>query len=151
MPLLAGPPALDPYTQQAFLDNTLRGGQPVVVVGSSGSQVFHTFTRKHGDMERDYNFFELAPTYWSQGNGNFRDVNQNRRSENYTYPGVGKSNIETFFNLIQLDGNNPLVIQSEKFCLSPQSLVQLQASWHLAETTKWQSKLSTPFSPGQLT
>lgn len=148
--LLAGPPVLDAYTQQAFLDNTLRGGQPVVVQGPSGARVFHTFTRKHGDMERDYNFFELAPSYWSQGNGNFRDVNQNRRSENFTYPGVGASNIETFFNLIQLDGNNPLVIQSEKFCLSAQSLQQLACQWHLAETEKWQTKLGTPFSPGQL-
>jgi len=148
--LLAGPPALDPYTRQAFLDNTLRGGQPVVVPSASGAQVFHTFTRKHGDMERDYNAFELAPSYWSQGNGNFRDVNQNRRSENFTYAGVGASNIETFFNLIQLDGNNPLVIQSEKFCLSQQALQQLASRWHLAQTTKWQAKLSTAFSPGAL-
>ncbi len=148
--LLAGPPALDPYTQQTFLDNTLRGGQPVVISGASGARVFHTFTRKHGDMERDYNFFELAPSYWSQGNGNFRDVNQNRRSENFTYANVGISNIETFFNLIQLDGNNPLVIQSEKFCLSAPSLQQLAGRWHLAQTDKWQAKLSTPFSPGQL-
>ncbi len=148
--LLAGPPALDPYTQQAFLDNTLRGGQPVVVPSASGARVFHSFTRKHGDMERDYNFFELAPSYWSQGNGNFRDVNQNRRSENFTYADVGTSNIETFFNLIQLDGNNPLVIQSEKFCLSEQSLQQLASRWHLAQTDKWQAKLGAPFSPGAL-
>lgn len=148
--LLAGPPALDPYSQQAFLDNTLRGGQPVVVPGPFGARVFHTFTRKHGDMERDYNFFELAPSYWSQGNGNFRDVNQNRRSENFTYADVGTSNIETFFNLIQLDGNNPLVIQSEKFCLSAQSIQQLASRWQLAQTDKWQAKLGTPFSPGQL-
>jgi hypothetical protein len=148
--VLAGPPALDPYTQQAFLDNTLRGGQPVVVPGASGARVFHTFTRKHGDMERDYNFFELAPSYWSQGNGNFRDVNQNRRSENFTYADVGTSNIGTFFDLIQLDGNNPLVIQSEKFCLSAQSIQQLASHWHLAQTDKWRVKLGTPFSPGQL-
>ena len=148
--LLAGPPALDPYTRQAFLDNTMRGGQPVVVAGESGTRVFHTFTRKHGDMERDYNFFEVAPSYWSQGNGNFRDVNQNRRSENFTYADVGISNIETFFNLIQLDGNNPLVIQSEKFCLSPMAIQKLATRWHLAETGKWQGKLGTPFSPGQL-
>lgn len=148
--LLAGPPMLRPYTQQAFLDNTLRGGQPVVVPGNTGARVFHTFTRKHGDMERDYNAFELAPTYWSQGNGNFRDVNQNRRSENFTYADVGASNIETFFNLIQLDGNNPLVIQSEKFCLSAQALQQLASQWHLAQTDKWQRKLTTSFGPGLL-
>lgn len=148
--LIAGPAQLDPYTRQAFLDNTLRGGQPVVIQGPRGPRVFHTFTRKHGDMERDYNLFELAPTYWSQGNGNFRDVNQNRRSENFTFPDVEASNIETFFNLIQLDGNNPLVIQAEKFRLGPQQLQQLLPDWPAGNTPAWQALLSQPFSPGQL-
>ena len=148
--LIAGPEQLDPYSRQAFLDNTLRGGQPVVIDGPLGARVFHTFTRKHGDMERDYNFFELAPSYWSQGNGNFRDVNQNRRCENFIFPGIDASNIETFFNLIQLDGNNPLVIQSEKFCLSTEHLHTLMQSWHAGNTPAWQALLSQPFSPGQL-
>ena len=148
--LIAGPEQLDPYTRQAFLDNTLRGGQPVVIDGPMGARVFHTFTRKHGDMERDYNFFELAPSYWSQGNGNFRDVNQNRRCENFIFPGIDASNIETFFNLIQVDGNNPLVIQSEKFCLPTERLQTLWQSWHAGNTPAWQALLSQPFSPGQL-
>ncbi|HEX5698808.1 MAG TPA: hypothetical protein VFX90_09180, partial [Rhodoferax sp.] len=148
--LIAGPKALDPYSRQAFLDNTLRGGQPVVIDGPLGARVFHTFTRKHGDMERDYNAFEVAPTYWSQGNGNFRDVNQNRRCENFIFPGIDASNIETFFNLIQLDGNNPLVIQSEKFCLSRERLATLMQSWPAGNTATWQAFLVVPFSPGQL-
>lgn len=148
--LIAGPKALDPYSRQAFLDNTLRGGQPVVIDGPLGARVFHTFTRKHGDMERDYNAFEVAPTYWSQGNGNFRDVNQNRRCENFIFPGIDASNIETFFNLIQLDGNNPLVIQSEKFCLSGERLNTLLQSWPAGNTPAWQAFLLEPFSPGQL-
>jgi hypothetical protein len=148
--LIAGPKALDPYSRQAFLDNTLRGGQPVVIDGPLGARVFHTFTRKHGDMERDYNAFEVAPSYWSQGNGNFRDVNQNRRCENFIFPGIDASNIETFFNLIQLDGNNPLVIQSEKFCLSRARLATLMQSWPAGNTAAWQAFLLEPFSPGQL-
>jgi hypothetical protein len=144
--LVAGPPLLAPYTRQAFLDNTLRGGQPVVIKGSKGPRVFHVFTRKHGDMERDYNFFDVAPTYFSQGNGNFRDVNQNRRSENYVFPDIDSANIETFFNLIQIDGNNPLVVQSEKFCIS----VQQEQSWAPVNTPEWHTFLSRPFSPGQL-
>ncbi len=148
--LLAGPKQLDAYTRQAFLDNTLRGGQPVRIEGPRGARVFHTFTRKHGDMERDYNFFELAPTYWSQGNGNFRDVNQNRRSENFTFAGVEASNIETFFELIQIDGNNPLVIQAEKFVVASQQLESLWALWHAGRTPAWQQRLVHPFSPGQL-
>ena len=148
--LIAGPPQLDPYTRQAFLDNTLRGGQPVVIEGPRGPRVFHTFTRKHGDMERDYNVFELAPTYWSQGNANFRDVNQNRRSENFIFPAVDASNIETFFNLIQLDGNNPLVIQAEKFCVPPDQLKGLWQDWPAGNIPAWQAFLTQPFSPGQL-
>jgi hypothetical protein len=108
-------PELDAYTRQTYLDNVLRGGQPVILSDGNASQMFHAFSRKHGDMERDYNFFELSPTYFSQGNGNFRDVNQNRRSEALLHTGLGAGNIETFFNLIQLDGFNPLVIQHEKF------------------------------------
>ncbi len=148
--LVAGPPQLDPYTRQAFLDNTLRGGQPVVIEGPRGPRVFHTFTRKHGDMERDYNFFELAPSYWSQGNGNFRDVNQNRRSENYVFPGVGTANIETFFELMQLDGNNPLVIRSEKFCIAADQRPALEQAFPAAGTPAWKGLLGEPFSPGQL-
>jgi hypothetical protein len=148
--LLAGPAQFDPYTRQAFLDNTLRGGQPVVIEGPRGPRVFHTFTRKHGDTERDYNFFELAPSYWSQGNGNFRDVSQNRRSENFTYPAIDAANIETFFNLVQADGNNPLVIQCEKFCLPPARIDLLLQDWHAGDTPAWRDMLAQPFSPGQL-
>jgi len=146
----AGPAQLSRYTQQAFLDNTLRGGQPVMVDGPRGPRVFHTFTRKHGDMERDYNFFEVAPTYWSQGNGNFRDVNQNRRSENFTYPAIDASNIETFFNLVQIDGNNPLVVRAEKFCLTEEHIRILMHDWHAGNTPRWQAFLAQPFSPGLL-
>ena len=106
---------LDAYSRQTYLDNVLRGGQPVVLSEGDASQLFHGYTRKHGDMERDYNFFELSPTYFSQGNGNYRDVNQNRRSETLLHPAVGAANIETFFDLLQMDGFNPLVIQYEKF------------------------------------
>jgi len=148
--LHAGPAELDPYTRQAFLDNTLRGGQPVVIGQSHQTKIFHTFTRKHGDMERDYNAFEVAPTYFSQGNGNFRDVNQNRRSENLLFAGVGAANIETFFNLIQLDGNNPLVIQNEKFFLPKGHLPELWRTWPEGQTPAWEAFLSKPFNPGQL-
>ncbi len=108
-------PMLDAYSTQSYLDNVLRGGQPVLFSDGAASQMVHVYSRKHGDMERDYNFFELAPSYFSQGNGNFRDVNQNRRSETFMHSGLGAGNVDTFFNLLQLDGYNPLVIQYEKF------------------------------------
>jgi len=148
--LVAAPGQLAPYTRQSFLDNTLRGGQPVVVAGPLGKRVFHVFTRKHGDMERDYNFFDVAPNYFSQGNGNFRDVNQNRRSENYIFPEIDTANIETFFNLIQIDGNNPLVVQSEKFCVPLQKVDSLLEDWSPKNCTDWEKFLSHPFTPGEL-
>lgn len=111
----SGSTLMDAYTQQTYLDNALRGGLPWAARDGEQVQVFHWGTRKHGDMERDYNFFEVAPSYFSQGNGNFRDVNQNRRCEGFLYPGSDTNNIETFFNLLQLDGFNPLIIQYEKF------------------------------------
>lgn len=102
-------PAFDAYCRQSFLDNCLRGGWPVKL----GSQVLHPFTRKHGDLERDYNYFYLAPEPFSQGNGNFRDVNQNRRCDVSYSPFVEKDNVRTFCSLIQLDGYNPLQINPE--------------------------------------
>ncbi len=144
--LVAGPPQLAPYTRQAFLDNTLRGGQPVVIEAAAGSCVFHMYTRKHGDMERDYNFFDVAPSFYSQGNSNFRDVNQNRRSENYLFKGIDTANIVTFFNLLQIDGNNPLIVHSEKFCVPPARRSALQNT----PAADWLTFLSRPFSPGEL-
>src|SRR5207245_11164167 len=109
--------ALDGYSRQTYLDNILRGGMPCLIPQRSGMEVFHFYSRKHGDMERDYNFFELAPTYFSQGNGNFRDVNQNRRCEVLLHAGMKSGNVETFYNMIQLDGFNPLVLQTDIFYL----------------------------------
>ena len=65
-------------------------------------------------MERDYNAFFLATEPFSQGNGNFGDVNQNRREDVWLNPKVKDFNIRMFANLIQADGYNPLVIQGSK-------------------------------------
>jgi hypothetical protein len=140
--LYTDPPRLDAYSRQTYLDNILRGGTPFLIPQKSGAEVFHFYSRKHGDMERDYNFFELAPTYFSQGNGNFRDVNQNRRSEVLLQSGMKAGNIETFFNLIQLDGYNPLVLQSETFYLEKNQITGFDA-----EISDF---LGTPFQPGML-
>lgn len=71
----------DAYCRQSYLDNFLRGGYPFVFDNGGDGFVVHLYSRKHGDLERDYNFFSLAPEYYSQGNGNFRDMNQNRRND----------------------------------------------------------------------
>ncbi len=141
---------LSAYTRQCYLDNTLRGGQPFVIKTGAGDHAFHFYSRKHGDMERDYNQFEVSASYFSQGNGNFRDVNQNRRSEVLTEPSMTAANVETFFNLIQLDGYNPLVIQFERFYIEKdhlsdiQNLLKSEAQDHLIP---W---VASPFKPGDL-
>ena len=74
-------PVFDLYAQQTYLDNVLRGGIPQPFnVGGKLKNVY-VFSRNHGDLERDYNRFQVAPTYFSEGEGNYRDVNQNRRSD----------------------------------------------------------------------
>ncbi|MGN1167128.1 MAG: hypothetical protein ACI4S2_11975 [Lachnospiraceae bacterium] len=105
--------AFDLYMGQTFMDNYLRGGYPVKV--GNGKHVLYVYSRKHGDLEREYNFFQVDSTNYSQGNSNFRDVNQNRRNDVYFFPFTGDSGIKTFFNLLQLDGYNPLVLNGSRF------------------------------------
>ena len=148
--LIAGPVELDAYSRQAGLDNTLRGGLPVVIEGPYGPRVLHIYTRKHGDMERDYNRFVVEPTPWSQGPANFRDVNQNRRCENYFHPGLDRANIQTFFNLLQLDGHNPLVVLPETFRLPQSRHAELAKVWPAGRACAWLDFLSVPFTAGAL-
>lgn len=104
-------PAFDQYCGQTFLDNVLRGGLPISVQTAQGPVAFNVYSRKHGDPERDYNFFTLTPTYFSQGNGNYRDVNQNRRNDVWFNQDVGDNAVVNFMNLLQADGYNPLIIK----------------------------------------
>lgn len=103
------------YCQQTFLDNVLRGGLPVSLKTEEGPVVFNVFSRKHGDLERDYNYFTLSPTHYSQGNGNFRDVNQNRRNDIWFNHDIGETAIHDFFSLQQADGYNPLIVKGLSF------------------------------------
>ena len=58
-----GDPTFDAYCEMTYLDNCLRGGFPVML----GNKVFYMYSRKHGDMERDYNYFTIAPEFFTQG------------------------------------------------------------------------------------
>lgn len=107
--------AFDAYAAQCYLDNLLRGGYPLILDNGKGGFVYHIYSRKHGDLERDYNFFVTEPEYYSQGNGNFRDVNQNRRNDVFFHPQAGIFNIKVFMDLIQLDGYNPLSVEGCTF------------------------------------
>lgn len=105
----------DQYVEQCYLDNFLRGGYPYVLNKDGNKSIIHLFSRKHGDPERDYNFFSIAAEYYSQGNGNFRDVSQNRRNDVFFNKDVGDFNVKTFFSLVQADGYNPLEVRPSLF------------------------------------
>ncbi|MDD5258883.1 MAG: cellobiose phosphorylase, partial [bacterium] len=103
------------YCRQTYLDNVLRGGMPINLPVGEGTIPFFVYARKHGDLERDYNNYLISPTYYSQGDGNFRDINQNKRSDIFFDPKTGDTNILTFYNLVQLDGYNPLLVKGTYF------------------------------------
>ena len=113
-------PLFDAHAQQCYLDNGLRGGFPQRVPGGAH---LYLFGRKHGDLERDYNDFLLQDAPFSEGNGDFRDVLQNRRVDLFFEPALGDKNIRYFFNLIQPDGYNPCSLRNSRFWVAtPQNL-----------------------------
>jgi len=119
-------PEFDLYARQTYLDNVLRGGLPVTFALKGAKKSVYVFSRKHGDLERDYNRFLVPATYFSEGEGNYRDVNQNRRSDVFFEPLLGEKNVVDFMNLIQLDGYNPLIFKGEKFII-PQEAFSARA------------------------
>ncbi len=145
-------PEFDYYCQQTLMDNSLRGGFPVNLGNNGKSVVFHLFSRKHGDLERDYNFFHLEPSFYSQGNGNYRDVNQNRRCDNFFNSKVKDYNIKVFTNLIQADGYNPLVVRGVKFQVNKEYFGEIAELVNEGEKVKQElvKLISEPFTPGEL-
>ncbi len=135
----------DGYCRQTFLDNLIRGGYPLVL---NGQHVYHVYSRKHGDIERDYNYFVLPAEYYSQGNGNYRDINQNRRNDVFFVPKAGEFNIRLFMSLIQADGYNPLVISGMTYTIRPDQVKSLLEFAHHKE--ELQSLLTGQFTPGEL-
>ncbi|MCD4780572.1 MAG: hypothetical protein K8S27_08510 [Candidatus Omnitrophica bacterium] len=128
------------YAGCTFLDNIMRGGLPVSLKTSEGKTVINVYSRKHGDLERDYNHFIVAPTFYSQGNGNYRDVNQNRRNDVWFNTDVKDSHLIDFMNLIQADGYNPLVIRGTTFTIKDKTqidgLLKKYITGDLPETLK---------------
>ncbi len=139
----------DKYIDQCHLDNLLRGGYPLVFKAGGRNHVYHVFSRKHGDLEREYNFFALEPALYSQGNGNFRDVSQNRRNDVLLKPEVKDFNVRHFMNLIQADGYNPLSVKGCTFTFDENSwnVIEAELDTYQAEIKKL---LSKRFTPGKL-
>lgn len=138
-------PVFDAYAKQTYLDNLLRGGVPTFFRHGEKSVPYYLYSRKHGDPEREYNYFSLGREYYAQGNGNFRDVNQNRRCDVLFAPEVGAENIHTFYELIQTDGYNPLVVTPSTYTLDEEAQKDF-----LKKLPGEEALLSGSFTPGQI-
>jgi len=140
------------YCGQTFLDNILRGGLPISLQTAQGPVSFNVYGRKHGDLERDYNFFMLEPTFFSQGNGNYRDVNQNRRNDAWFNRDVKDNSLVDFLNLIQADGYNPLIVKGTIFTIKDERALQkLFREFGVSQgADKLGSFLKKGFMPGDL-
>ncbi len=144
--------AFNAYAGQTFLDNVLRGGLPLSLKTSAGPAVFNVYSRKHGDLERDYNAFKLSPTFLSQGNGNYRDVNQNRRNDVWFNSDLKQSAVVNFFSLTQADGYNPLVVCGMSFVAEEGSMLDALIAAHVRSgaTAALKDFLKKGFMPGDL-
>lgn len=140
-------PDFDEYCRYTYMDNVLRGGFPVLL---PGDKVFYVYSRKHGDLERDYNYFRMLPEFYSQGNGNYRDICQNRRMDNFFTPIIQKENIKRFYGLIQIDGYNPLSVERVTFRLAEEKCETILDPLTQEQKEELQQSLSLPFTPGSL-
>lgn len=143
-------PVFDAYCRQTYLDNALRGGAPAFFEDGGRCVPFYLYSRKHGDPEREYNAFSLGGEYYAQGNGNFRDVNQNRRCDVLFAPRLGAENIHTFFDLIQTDGYNPLVLTASTYTLPDEALPDVLERIPEEHRAGAKELLVRPFTPGAL-
>lgn len=136
-------PVFDGYVAQNFLDNVMRGGLPYHIGDCRRTPPVYLYSRKHGDPEREYNYFSLGREYFSQGNANFRDICQNRRSDVLIDPDAGMFNIRLFFELLQPDGYNPLVLMPVSYQVrDPEKLIKKVGT---ADQDRAREILSGPF------
>ena len=137
----------DAYCKYTYMDNVLRGGYPMQL---GNNKIFYVYSRKHGDLERDYNYFSMLPEFYSQGNGNFRDVNQNRRCDTFFAPFVGRENIKEFYSLIQLDGYNPLGVEKLTYKLVKDKAEAVFADIDADDKEELVAFVTKAFTPGAL-
>lgn len=144
-----------------YEDSTTISNVAPIGMNPGESKIFHIFSRIHGDIERDYNFFQVDMTYFSQGPGNFRDVCQNRRWDTYFYPSLYDFNLKMFLSFIQSDGFNPLTVASPLFKLPSNSIESVINKLKLenynetnpnsvVQKDKLKKILEKTFRPGQL-
>jgi len=152
--------------KQTFLDNVLRGGLPMILGDVDEEmkalnadedervKVYHVFSRIHGDLERDYNAFDITPYYFSQGPGAYRDVAQNRRNDIFFQPRMGSFDVKQFISFIQADGYEPLQIEAVAYSITSRdvatSLADKVAGDPRSKEVLTNILVGGPFRPGQL-
>ena len=165
-----GSEIFDAHVSQMFLDNSLRGGIPIVLGDEDDNnglltvdedprlKVYHVFSRIHGDLERDFNDFFLPSTFFSQGPGKFSDVAQNRRNDVVFNPKIGSFNIRMFLSFIQADGYEPHSVEAVVFTIDDRKICDEiavkavgSADGHRAQREALSGILNDgPFRPGQV-
>ena len=156
-------PLFNGAVKQMFLDNSLRGGMPTIMgnVDSDNNydedptvKVYHPFSRIHGDLERDYNAFNIEPAYYSQGPGNYRDIAQNRRSDVTFLPRLASFDVQMFLSYIQADGYEPLTVEAVAYILEDKdealTLAQRLTADEKSAVALGNILCGGPFRPGQL-
>lgn len=148
---ISNQPPLVAYGQQNFLDNILRGGIPELFPSRSGKRPYYLYSRRHGDLERDYNDFSVPAEPLSSGVGNFRDILQNRRHDVWFQPAIEDAEIRMFLSLIQADGFNPLGVEGYRWIL-PEDVPFDDLCPAVEERGRDELKkiLRNPFTPGKL-
>ena len=148
---VSGEPAFDQYVQQTFLDNVMRGGMPTSFKSGDEHSTFYIYARQNGDLERNYHWFVLEPTYLSQGNGHCRSILQNRRMDGWFFPEIQDFNLVTYMNLIQTDGYNPLVVNGFTYTAIDGEAVDAWLSNNVppAGLASLKEMVRGPFTPGE--
>ena len=148
--MLSNVPVLDGYARQNYLDNVLRGGVPRLMPAANGKAPIYLYSRRHGDLERDYNFFELPMHPLSSGVGNYRDICQNARNNVYFYPQILDHEIRMFVNLLQADGYNPLAVHGYRWKLAESEQENLCPVQNEEAAKEFYKIVGGEFHPGQL-
>jgi hypothetical protein len=129
----------------------MRGGLPHQVGpdgGKSASIPVFPQAWRHGT---GLQLLQDSPAFFSQGNGNYRDVNQNRRNDVLIHPFVGDAVIRTFLNLLQLDGNNPLDVQGARFFIGDAAVLDAFLTRTLQQPDRTlRTLLHTGYTPGEV-
>ena len=137
----------DEYSRQSYLDNFIRGGYPAKLDDNKEGLVYYLYGRKHGDLERDYNWFNIEPEYYSQGNGAYRDSNQNRRNDVLFKNYVKDFSIKMFMDLVQIDGYNPLTVNGVSFTVEESKKEELIKKIIVGDSKDFKYVLNK-FTPG---